>query len=560
MRLKKPKTYALLAAIPALALAATTACTASATHSNDKTAFVFAGAGDPKSLDPSLASDGETFRVTRQVFEGLLTHKSGGTKIVGQLAKTWDTSKDGKTWTFHLHDNVKFHDGSKLTAQVVCDNYDRWFNWKGTYQNAAVSTYWQDTFGGFKHNESKETPPPNYNSCTAKDDLTPVIKVNHASARLPGGFTLASMGIHSPKSLKTYAKESAPKGDDPAKLTYPDYSQKAGEAAGTGPYKYKKWDHGESEVTLTRFDGYWNAKEKAHIKTMIVKTIPKENDRKQALLSDEIQGYDLVAPQDVSTLKDKGMQVPKRGVFNLMYLGMDQKKDGKKTPLADKRVREAIAQAINKKKIIKQIYPPGATVAKEFLAPTLDGYSDDVKTYDYNKDAAKKLLKDAGQSKLKIDLCEPTDVTRPYLPDPEDVSQNIKADLEAIGVTVTENPMKWNPDYQDAVNNGKCSLYILGWTGDYNEAYNFLGTWFGTYKDSWGFKDKKIFDLLDKIDNEPSVSKRKDMYVEANNLIMKYLPGVPIAHSPPSIAFASYVNPPKVSPLTSENFAETSFK
>ncbi|CAM3560107.1 ABC transporter substrate-binding protein [Stackebrandtia soli] len=558
MRKNRTRLTGIVAGFAALGIAAA-GCAAdpAETRDNDSTVFRFAAAGDPKSLDPSLASDGETFRVTRQVFETLLDHERGGSTIVGGLAETWSTSEDGTQWSFTLREGVKFHNGEDLTAEVVCLNYDRWFNWSGNYQSAAMSAYWQDTFGGFAENESKDAPEPNYVGCSASDDLNLTIEVKNPSSRLPGGFTLASMAIHSPESIKTY-DEQAPEGDDAAALTYPEYSQTVGAAHGTGPYMYKEWDKANHTVTVERFDDYWG--EKAKIKTVVFKTIPKENDRKQELLSGGIDGYDLVAPQDIAELEKAGVQVPTRDPFNLLYLGFNQTMDGKDTPLADKKVREAIAHAINKDKIISQVYPAGTTPAKEFMPPTLSGWSDEVTEYEYNVDTAKEMLADAGAEDLTLDFCYPTDVTRPYMPSPESIFENMKADLQEIGITVEDKPLTWAPDFLDTTAEGGCSLYILGWTGDYNEAYNFLGTWFAANDPAWGFNDKDIRDKLAEADAEPDPEARLPLYIEANNLIMDFIPGVPIAHSSPSIAFAEHINPPTTSPLTQEDFAEASFK
>src|SRR5699024_11318066 len=92
---------------------------------DDGEPFVFAAAGDIGSLDPFFVNDGESFRYSRQVFDTLLDHEPGGSEIVGGLAEDWEQSEDGTVWTFHLHDNVTFHDGDELTAEVVCDNFDR---------------------------------------------------------------------------------------------------------------------------------------------------------------------------------------------------------------------------------------------------------------------------------------------------------------------------------------------------------------------------------------------------------------------------------------------------
>jgi peptide/nickel transport system substrate-binding protein len=521
--------------------------------SGSKDTFVFGAPGDPSSLDPALASDGETFRVTRQAFEALLEHESGGSKLVGGLAETWESNEAGTVWTFNLRKGVKFHDGEELNAEAVCANYDHWFNWTGTYQSSAVSYYWQTVMGGFAKNEDKETPEANYKSCTAKDESTAVIEVKKPSANLPGGFSLQALAIHSPKAIKEYEKQEATaKGDA---ITYPKYSQEAGAVAGTGPYKITKWNKGNKEVTLERFDDYWG--DKAKIKNLVFRTIDTEDGRRQALQAGDIDGYDLVAPADVKTLEGEGFQVPTRGVFNLFYLGMTQEKN---PALKKKEVREAIAHAIDRENLVKTQLPEGGKVATQFMPDTVAGYSDKVKTYDFDTAKAKELLKDAGESGLEIEFCYPTEVTRPYMPAPQDLFELMKSDLEKAGIKVTPKPMKWAPDYLDATEAGSCALHMLGWTGDFNDGYNFIGTWFAEYDKQWGFKNQELFDAVNAGSKLGDVNERTEAYKKANEVIMDYLPGLPISSSPPAIAFAKDVNPPKVSPLTQENFAETSFK
>ncbi|MEE1938673.1 ABC transporter substrate-binding protein [Streptomyces sp. TRM 70361] len=515
--------------------------------------FVFGAAGDPSSLDPALASDGETFRVTRQAFEALIEHEPGGSELVGGLAESWESDETGTKWTFNLRKDVKFHDGEKLTAEVVCKNYDHWFNWTGTYQNSAVSYYWQTIMGGFAKNEAEDAPEANYKSCTAQDELTAVIEVNEATANLPGGFSLQALAIHSPKAIDAYKKQQAT-GEDDA-ISYPKYSQEAGTVAGTGPFRITDWDKGNKEVTLERFDDYWG--DKAGVEKLVFRTIADESARRQALQAGNIDGYDLVAPSDVATLEKEGYQVPVRGVFNIFYVGFSQEAN---KSLQKKEVRQAIAHAIDRDNIVKTQLPEGGVTATQFMPDTVDGYSDKVTTYPFDTAKAKGLLEKAGEENLAVDFCYPTEVTRPYMPAPADLFELMKTDLEKAGVKVTPKPMKWAPTYLDATENGSCDLHMLGWTGDFNDAYNFIGTWFGGYDKQWGFRDDKVFKAMKAAESEPDQAKRVELYKKANEVIMDYLPGVPVSSSPPAIAFAKNVNPPKVSPLTQENFAEVSFK
>src|SRR4051812_49526206 len=92
--------------------------------------LVFAGASDPTYLDPALVSDGESFRVTEQIFESLVKLKPGTTLIQPALATSW-TSKNAKDWTFALRHNVKFQDGTAFNAAAVCYNYNRQYNFTG---------------------------------------------------------------------------------------------------------------------------------------------------------------------------------------------------------------------------------------------------------------------------------------------------------------------------------------------------------------------------------------------------------------------------------------------
>ncbi|MBM9619224.1 ABC transporter substrate-binding protein [Streptomyces zhihengii] len=556
MRILKSRAARVITAAVAVGLVAT-GCSSERGEGGDKAGakdtFVFAGAGDPGSLDPALASDGETFRVTRQAFEALLEHEPGGSKLVGGLAEKWSSDPAGKVWTFNLRQGVKFHDGEAFNADAVCANYNHWFNWKGTYQSSAVSYYWQTIMGGFAKNEDPEAPKANFKSCTAKDENTAVIEVNEPSANLPGGFSLQALAIHSPKALKEYEKQDATaKGDA---ITYPKYSQEAGTVAGTGPYKITKWNKGNKEVSLEAFDGYWG--EKAKVKNLVFRTIDTEDGRRQALQAGDIDGYDLVAPADVKTLEGEGYQVPTRDVFNIFYVGMSQEVN---PALKKPEVRQAITHAIDRENLVKTQLPEGGKAATQFMPDTVAGFSDKVKTYPFDTNKAKELLKAAGEEKLTVEFCYPTEVTRPYMPAPQDMFELMKADLEKAGITVKPKAMKWAPDYLDATEAGSCALHMLGWTGDFNDGFNFIGTWFAGYDKQWGFKDQKVFDAVNAASKVTDPAGRVDAYKAANDAIMAYAPGVPISSSPPAIAFGKNVNPPKVSPLTQENFAEVSFK
>src|SRR5207244_12101934 len=107
-----------------VAVAALVAVGAAGGASKAGPTFVIAGASDPTYLDPALVSDGESFRVTEQIFESLVSLKPGSTIVQSGLATKWG-SKDGEDWTFQLRHGVKFHDGTACNADCICFNFNR---------------------------------------------------------------------------------------------------------------------------------------------------------------------------------------------------------------------------------------------------------------------------------------------------------------------------------------------------------------------------------------------------------------------------------------------------
>jgi peptide/nickel transport system substrate-binding protein len=442
---------------------------------------------------------------------------------------------------------VKFHDGTDFNADAVCANFNRWFNWSGLMQGEDISYYWQAIFGGFAQNESKTLGGSLFKSCTVKDPATVDIAVNSVTSKFPAALALPAFSMSSPKALKDFDADKV--GGTADNITYPAYAQE--HPVGTGPYKFVKWDHTAKTVELVRNDDYYG--DKAKIKTLIFQTITDLTARKQALRNGQIQGYDLVAPADVKPLKDEGFKVLTRPAFNVLYLAINQANN---PALKDVRVRQAIAYAINRRAIVDSKYPQGSTVALEFQPPGLDGYNDGVTKYDYSVDKAKQLLQQAGAANLTLSFYYPTEVTRPYMPAPKDIFELISANLQAVGIKVTPVALKWSPDYLNAVQVGtKHDLHLLGWTGDYADAYNFIGTFFDHQKAEWGFNNASLFADFKKADAEPDQAKRIEMYKALNAKVMEFLPGVPIAHGPPSLVMGKDVDGVKASPLTDEHYS-----
>lgn len=506
--------------------------------------MAFGTSADPVVLDGALVSDGESLRAIDQMFEGLVTLEPGGTTVVGGLAHDWEISEDAMTYTFMLEDGVTFHDGEPFNAEAVCFNFDRWYNFPKPFQQADASYYYQTVFGGFKGN-----PDALYDSCEATDELTATLKLTRPSASLLGALALTNFTIASPAALEEFGADEGKINAD--SLFQPTGTYGTEHPTGTGPFRFVEWTRGD-RLVMERNPDYWGEFE-GNIDELIFRPIADGAARLQALQTGEIQGYDLVDPQDYETISgDENLQLLNRPAFNVGYIGFNQAIE----PFDDKAVRQAFAHAINRQEIVDAFYAGQGVVAKEFMPPELEGYADDVTEYEYDPDKAKQILEDAGYTlPVPIDFAYPTDVSRPYMPDPQANYEAMVSDLEDCCFKVETKSAVWSPDYLGNVDTGKYGSYLLGWTGDYGDADNFIGTFFQTKQPAWGFDNEEIFTCLDEAEVETDVETRFGLYEECNRLIMDFLPGVPYVHTEPGLAFTANVSGYAPSPVSLEPFS-----
>lgn len=511
-----------------------------------KDTFTFGAAGAPEVFDPFYATDGETFRVTRQMFDGLLTIKPGTAELAPALAEKWEPSTDGKQWTFTLRQGVKFTDGEPFNADAVCKNFERMFD-QNEVAASGPAEYWSTTMGGFKSKAADSL----YRSCEAKDANTAILNVNTATSKFPAMLSLSSFAMQSPKALEAgKANDVKAQGEG---FVYPDYARNP---VGTGPYKLEKYDEANKTVTLVTNPDYWGEKPKSN--KIIFKIIPDESTRRQELQAGSIDGYDLPNPVDWKGLEDQGNKVEVRPAFNILYMGLNPEKNPK---LKDLKVRKALYQAINREQLMQTQLPEGATVATQFLPDTVSGYNKDLKAVPYDLEAAKPVL--AG---LTLTFAYPSEVTRPYMPNPQKIHEAIRADLEKAGVKVNVVTKPWNGGYLDGVDNGAFDAFLLGWTGDYDSADNFIGTFFGNLAsnrfhtkvtDYGATLSKELADADSTVDEAARTKK----YEEINKKIQEnYLPGLALTHSPPALVTSSKVEGLIVSPLTAEEFSTVQVK
>ncbi len=514
--------------------------------------MVFGATGAPRSFDPLFAQDGETFRVSRQIYDTLITYKQGTSELTPGLATEWTPSPDGTEWTFTLREGVTFHDGTPFNAEAVCFNFNRWFNLP-TAAAQSQAIYYYEAFGGYSNNLTEDTSDPVYNSCQAPNPTTAVVKLNKPKGAFPAAFGLTSLSISSPAALQQYNGDEVKQSGE--SFTYSSYAND--HPTGTGPFRFESYDRTNQTITLVRNDQYWG--EPAKLERLIFRVIPDENARKQELQAGTIDGFDYPSSADWPSLKDAGFQVLVRPVFNILYLGINQAKN---PALADVRVRQAIAYALDRESLVRTQLPEGAVVASQFVPQTVAGYNPDIQPIPYDPERARALLAEAGASNLTVNFYYPTEISRPYMPNPTNIFTALSENLRQVGITVNPVAQPWNGGYLDSVQvNGVQDLHLLGWTGDYNDAGNFLATFFGSTGKEFGLtlpKDAAIVDGIGRADATVGEEAHAAAYRDVNRVIMEQLPGVPLSSSPPGIVVRQGVTGLIPSPLTDERFLTVS--
>jgi peptide/nickel transport system substrate-binding protein len=501
--------------------------------------LVVALQGDMVFADPSLVSDGNSLYVMTQVVEGLVGLAPGTiSQVIPVLAASLPTvSADGKTYTFTLRTGVTFHDGTPFNAAAVKFNYDRWKAYtKGDLQDNAY--YYGAVFGGFGADS-------NIVSVDAPNDTTVVMTLKAPQSNFLLAQTLQIFGIQSPTALQADKADATPLKDN-------NYAQGKGQSmVGTGPFMFKEWVPGD-HVTVVKNPKYWDTANAAHVDQITFKPFGDETATLQALQAGGVDEAEAISPTDIATAKTSGLNIVDRGQScNVGYLGMNQalqtKSGGAATPTiyANKNVRLAVAQALNKQGYIDALYAGQGKVPQGFMPPATQGFkAENLPAYDVTKAKASLVAANLTPDQLKIDLYYPSNVSRPYMPDPKNEAQAVAQDLTAIGFTVSLKTIDWHAGYYNTANTGQLAMFLLGWTCDWAGADNFLVTAFFGYSGGqpakqFGYKDDQMNNLFTQALQAPTVDAANALWGQAQDLIAPDMPMVPIVNSTPPGAFVS---------------------
>ncbi|MBD7908647.1 ABC transporter substrate-binding protein [Sporosarcina gallistercoris] len=492
--------------------------------------LVFGRGGDSTSLDPSRVTEGETFKVTVNLFETLVNFGEEDTTIQPGLAKEWEPSEDGLTYTFKLQEGVKFHDGTDFNADAVVANFARW-----SAGDAEMFPYYSSMFGGFDGEEEAIIE-----SVTAEDANTVVFKLKRPQAPFLKNLAMSMFAISSPEAFA--------KGDD-------EYERNP---VGTGPFKFVEWKPNDS-ITIEKNADYWQ-EGLPKLDKVVFRSIPDNAARLNALTSGEIDLADGINPADGAKIEgDSKLQLFERPSMNVGYLGLTVTRP----PFDKKEVRQAMNYAIDKQTIIDSFFEGRAESAKNPMPSSISGYNDEIEEYAYDPEKAKELLKAAGlEDGFEMELWA-MPVPRPYMPDGTKVAEVIQSNLADVGIKAKIVSYEW-ATYLDKASKGEADAFMLGWTGDNGDADNFLYVLLD--EDNIGsnnytyFKNAETHKLFLEAQTEVDEDKRNELYMKAQEILHEEAPWVPLAHSTPLLGGAADLTGFVPHPTGSDLLSNVDFK
>jgi oligopeptide transport system substrate-binding protein len=473
----------------------------------------------PVTLDPAISGDMSSHLYIMQIFSGLvrLDHELN---IVPDIADSWELSSDDKTYTFHLHENVKFHNGKDVKADDFKYSWERACDPETGSSTAA--TYLGDIVG-------------------AEDMLT--------------GETEEISGIEVIGDYTLRVTIDAPKAYFLSKLAYPtafvvdkdnvesgDYWWR--EPEGTGPFKLKEWQAGQWLI-LEGNQTYYGEPAKLEQVQYFLYGSPMV-----LYETGQIDVVSVFLPYIDRVRDETGPFYPELVVgseLSLYYIGFNPTEP----PFDDVNVRRAFCHAVNKERIAEVILRDMVSEADGILPPGMPGYNAALAGLDYDIEEALDLI--AASKYGDVSNLPPITLTV------DGYGNNIPSYLGAIiqdwqqnlGVEISVRQMETD-NFLYNVKQEKDEMFVTGWVADYADPHNFLDILFHTGSEGniSDYSNHSLDTLLDQAAIEQNEIARLSMYEQAEQLIVNDAPCLPLFHGANYILIEPYVKGYWLSPLS----------
>lgn len=442
--------------------------------------FIANTGNEPQSFHPDRVSDDGAWPVNQNIFSRLVKLNAFD-EYVPDLATEWEFSDDEKSLTFHLHEDVKWHDGEDFSSADVKYTFDTMLE----EQWAHAPT--------FENVESIDTP----------DENTVVFNLKN-----PDSSIVSQLSWYGTFIVPKHIYEGTDHATNPANQ----------DPVGTGPFKFDSYETGVA-VNLVRNDEYFG--DEIDVEKLVFRIIPDESTLYQAFINGEVDYLSSLPTNNLDDLDDdEDYEIIESLGINRTYVTFNLEDPDFSKP----EVREAVAYAVDQESVFDRVGGAGAK-AEYFLSPVFEDYvNDDYKLPETNVDKAMALLEEAGYTKNDDGYYLEAEFDYFVSGNFGDIASIVAANLEKAGIKLKLNALEMSAWQQKVMDDENFSITMLaGYQGpDVSGVNNRVKTTGST--NIAGFSNTDLDEALDKGTQFSDLEDRKEYYDEAQRIMSEELP------------------------------------
>jgi oligopeptide transport system substrate-binding protein len=475
---------------------------------------------DPTSLDPARIADNYSVTVANQIFDSLVDFDAH-LNVVPALAKSWSASMDSLSWTFHLRQGVKFHNGREMTADDVVYSLSRLLD-------PAVRSPRSWSLGKVK------------GASAFQEGFTKEIEGINAVDRYVVQITLSEpfapfISILGLPHLAVVPREEVERSG----------ADFAASPVGTGPFRFVSWTRGH-EIVLDANEDYFGGRPSLDRVRFVIFPGNVQTEMLRAFERGELEESPIPPDQYKKVLEEARYKVVRKPTLRLLLLGFNLER----VPFDQREMRLAFNYAIDRVRLLQEIGDDLAVIAKGILPPGMPGYNPEVQGYSYDPETAKDLLAQAGHpggqhlAPVTLGSSVKSTISRQEY-------EAVRQYMASLGVQVELREFDSWPTFQQTLKRGELPMFRYAWTADYPDADGFLYPLFHSQSPTnyFNYRNAAVDGLLDSARRETDDLRRVKLYRQAEQLILQDAPAVPLLHYTYASLFQPYVKGIEISAL-----------
>ena len=452
---------------------------------------------NPTTLDPALIVDMPGGLIAAKLFNGLVRLNADLT-VIPDIAEKWEIRESGTAYIFHLRKGVLFSNNREVNADDIKYSFKRVLDRSGMSPNSWVLNKIQ----GARDFASGKTA--DVSGIVVKDRHTVILRLDEPFSPFLNLLTMTAAYVVPREEVERWGADFG---------THP---------AGTGPFVLTEWKH-NSRLVLARNPHYFDGS--AGSAGLVFRIIPEDLT---AVTEFELGNLDVVnlPAGEYSRYRNSAKWKPyvaSVSGLNTYYLGLNCSR----RPFSDKKLRQAVASAIDRKKILDTFYEGRGRPARGPVPDIIRSW-DDLSAVDYDPGKAERIIKEQGASRMRVNLYISADQ------EIVDIAEIIQSYLKKAGLDVTIQQLEWSA-YKEALNRGEADMFWISWWADYPDPENFLFPLFhssnhGASGNRTRYSNREVDRLIEAGQRTMDPVIRKRSYERAEQIIVEESPWVSFWH------------------------------